>query len=78
MRGKPLPLLPVGRPATCSSGTIALHHRRPAAMGPATRHLRRLSLDGWNGEDGVIERFATSAPRDLAEVGRTRKAAAHG
>jgi taurine dioxygenase len=39
---------------------IALHHCRPSGMGTTARHLRRLSLDGWNGEDGVIEWFATS------------------
>ena len=44
-------------------------------MGATTRHLRRLSLDGWNGEDGVIEWYATSTPRDLKVHGRAKEAA---
>jgi taurine dioxygenase len=48
---------------------IALQHCRPADMGTARRHLRRLSLDGWNAPEGVIEWYATSTPRDLATIG---------
>jgi alpha-ketoglutarate-dependent taurine dioxygenase len=48
---------------------IALQHCRPQSMGSAPRHLRRLSLDGWNAPGGVIEWFATSSPRDLATAG---------
>ncbi len=33
----------------------ALQHARPAEVGPAPRHLRRLSLDGWNTGNGVLE-----------------------
>ena len=57
---------------------IALQHCRPSNMGNATRHLRRLSLDGWYGDDGLIEWFATSSPRDLAKYGRQKEAAAYG
>jgi len=57
---------------------IALQHCRPDNMGDAPRHLRRLSLDGWNTDDGVIEWFATSTPRDLAKYGRLREAARYG
>jgi taurine dioxygenase len=58
---------------------IALQHCRPDAMGDAPRHLRRLSLDGWNNDDGsVIEWFATSTPRDLAKYGRAKEAARYG
>jgi alpha-ketoglutarate-dependent taurine dioxygenase len=48
---------------------IALQHCRPDDMGSAPRHLRRLSLDGWYADDGVIEWYATSSPRDLATAG---------
>jgi taurine dioxygenase len=34
---------------------LALHHRRPADMGVAARHLRRQSLDGWYTDDGVVD-----------------------
>jgi taurine dioxygenase len=57
---------------------IALQHCRPGNMGTATRHLRRLSLDGWNTDDGVIEWFATSTPRDLAAYGRREEAVRYG
>jgi taurine dioxygenase len=58
---------------------IALQHCRPEDMGNAPRHLRRLSLDGWNNDDGsVIEWFATSTPRDLAKYGRVKEAARYG
>jgi alpha-ketoglutarate-dependent taurine dioxygenase len=57
---------------------IALQHCRPSSMGTATRHLRRLSLDGWNADDGVIEWFSTSSPRDLAKHGRVSEAARYG
>lgn len=33
---------------------IALQHARPAEAGVAPRHLRRLSLDGWNTGHGVL------------------------
>jgi taurine dioxygenase len=45
---------------------IALQHCRPKAMGTGSRHLRRLSLDGWITENGVMDWFATGLPRDLA------------
>jgi taurine dioxygenase len=57
---------------------IALHHCRPSGMGETTRHLRRLSLDGWNGDEGVILWFATSTGRDLASYERQQEAARHG
>ncbi len=50
---------------------IALQHCRPRDMGSAPRHLRRLSLDGWNTGDGVIEWFAAGTQRDLALMART-------
>ena len=34
---------------------LALQHCRPAEMGLPVRRLRRLSLDGWYAEDGLIE-----------------------
>lgn len=54
---------------------IALQHCRPKEMGATIRHLRRLSLDGWNSDDGVIEWYATSTPRDLKVHGRAKEAA---
>ncbi|TAK98746.1 MAG: TauD/TfdA family dioxygenase [Rhodospirillaceae bacterium] len=45
---------------------IALQHCRPKAVGSGQRHLRRLSLDGWNTEGGVMKWYATGMPRDLA------------
>jgi taurine dioxygenase len=49
---------------------IALQHCRPSDMGSAPRHLRRLSLDGWNTGQGVIEWCATGTQRDLAKMQR--------
>lgn len=57
---------------------IALQHCRPTAMGPEVRHLRRLSLDGWYTDDGVIEWFASSTPRELVKTGRAEEAARYG
>jgi taurine dioxygenase len=58
---------------------IALQHCRPSNMGNATRHLRRLVLDGWHNDDGtVLEWWVTSSPRDLARYGRTAEAARYG
>ena len=34
---------------------LALQHCRPTEMGTLRRHLRRQSLDGWYGDDGVLE-----------------------
>ena len=34
---------------------IALQHSRPAESGTEPRHLRRVSLDGWNTGEGVID-----------------------
>lgn len=48
---------------------IALQHRRPKATGSATRHLRRLSLDGWNTGQGILEWFAAGSKRDRARLG---------
>lgn len=48
---------------------IALQHRRPRATGAATRHLRRLSLDGWNTGQGILEWFAAGSRRDNARMG---------
>jgi alpha-ketoglutarate-dependent taurine dioxygenase len=48
---------------------IALQHRRPKATGSSTRHLRRLSLDGWNTGSGLMEWFAAGGKRDRARLG---------
>jgi alpha-ketoglutarate-dependent taurine dioxygenase len=48
---------------------IALQHRRPQAKGATTRHLRRLSLDGWNTGNGIMEWFAAGSKRDRARLG---------
>ena len=45
---------------------IALQHRRPKATNSAPRHLRRLSLDGWNTGQGVMEWLAAGSKRDNA------------
>ena len=45
---------------------IALQHCRPSDIGSAPRHLRRLSLDGWNTGDGVMDWFAAGTLRDVA------------
>lgn len=46
---------------------IALQHCRPADFeNGAPRHLRRLSLDGWNTGHGVMEWFAGGSVRDTA------------
>jgi taurine dioxygenase len=34
---------------------LALNHCRPAALGSALRHLRRLSLDGWYTPGGLLD-----------------------
>jgi alpha-ketoglutarate-dependent taurine dioxygenase len=47
---------------------IALQHRRPAATGSAARHLRRLSLDGWNTGEGIMEWLAAGSRRDRARL----------
>jgi taurine dioxygenase len=47
---------------------IALQHCRPSDIGSAPRHLRRLSLDGWNTGNGVIDWFAAGTLRDKAEA----------
>ncbi|MGE3690094.1 MAG: TauD/TfdA dioxygenase family protein [Novosphingobium sp.] len=47
---------------------IALQHCRPQDLGEAPRHLRRLSLDGWNGPDGVLDWPASGTVRDKAEA----------
>jgi alpha-ketoglutarate-dependent taurine dioxygenase len=44
---------------------IALQHCRPS-LGTAARHLRRISLDGWNTGDGVLDWFAAGTLRDRA------------
>lgn len=44
---------------------IALQHCRPN-LGTAPRHFRRLSLDGWNTGDGVLDWFAAGTLRDRA------------
>jgi taurine dioxygenase len=44
---------------------IALQHRRPA-MGAKNRHLRRVSLDGWNTGNGTFDWFASGTRRDNA------------
>lgn len=46
---------------------IALQHCRPS-LGDAPRRLRRLSLDGWNTGDGVMDWFAAGTLRDRAEA----------
>lgn len=43
---------------------IALQHCRPADLGNAPRHLRRLSLDGWITDNGVMDWFAAGTLRD--------------
>lgn len=43
---------------------IALQHCRPREVGAATRHLRRLTIDGWNTGDRVLEWPATGGQRD--------------
>jgi len=48
---------------------IALQHRRPKATSEAPRHLRRLSLDGWNTGHGIMEWFAAGSKRDRARAG---------
>jgi taurine dioxygenase len=45
---------------------IALQHCRPSDLGSAPRHLRRLSLDGWNTGDSVMDWFAAGTLRDVA------------
>ena len=42
---------------------LALQHCRPNDLGTAPRHLRRLSLDGWNTGNGVIDWFASGTVR---------------
>jgi len=54
---------------------IALQHCRPADMGTAPRHLRRLSLDGWNTGKGVLEWFAAGTQRDVEQMRRAGVAA---
>lgn len=44
---------------------IALQHCRPSDIGSAPRHLRRLSLDGWNTGDSVMDWFAAGTLRDV-------------
>jgi taurine dioxygenase len=47
---------------------IALQHRRPE-FGAAIRHLRRLSLDGWNLGDGtVLDWPAAGTARDTEDL----------
>jgi taurine dioxygenase len=48
---------------------IALQHRRPKATSSAPRHLRRLSFDGWNTGQGILEWFAAGSKRDRARLG---------
>jgi alpha-ketoglutarate-dependent taurine dioxygenase len=48
---------------------IALQHRRPRATSSAPRHLRRLSLDGWNTGHGIMEWLAAGSKRDCARLG---------
>ena len=48
---------------------IALQHRRPKATSSAPRHLRRLSLDGWNNGQGIMEWYAPGGKRDRARLG---------
>jgi taurine dioxygenase len=52
---------------------LALNHCRPAELGSALRHLRRLSLDGWYTGDGVLDwqeenggGFAVPSPKQAA------------
>jgi taurine dioxygenase len=47
---------------------IALQHRRPKATNSSPRHLRRLSLDGWNTGQGVMEWLAAGGKRDNARA----------
>jgi taurine dioxygenase len=47
---------------------IALQHCRPSDIGSAPRHLRRLSLDGWNTGDGVMDWFAAGTLRDVEQA----------
>lgn len=42
---------------------LALQHCRPNDLGTAARHLRRLSLDGWNTGHGIIDWFASGTVR---------------
>jgi taurine dioxygenase len=55
---------------------IILQHARPAAMGTERRHLRRLSLDGWNTGSGVLDWFAGGSPRHLAWLEEQKRATA--
>lgn len=43
---------------------LALQHCRPKEVGSAPRHLRRLTLDGWYRDDGVLEWASTGGLRD--------------
>ncbi len=52
---------------------LALNHCRPAELGSALRHLRRLSLDGWYTGEGVLDwseenggGFAVPSPKQAA------------
>jgi taurine dioxygenase len=47
---------------------IALQHCRPDDFGTAPRHLRRLSLDGWNTGEGTMDWPATGTLRDTADA----------
>jgi taurine dioxygenase len=42
---------------------LALQHCRPNDLGTSARHLRRLSLDGWNTGQGVMDWFASGTVR---------------
>lgn len=48
---------------------IVLQHCRPSEVGMAARHLRRLTLDGWNTSGGVLDWVATGGLRDPAVAG---------
>jgi taurine dioxygenase len=47
---------------------LALQHCRPADLGTAPRHLRRLSLDGWNTGHDVLSWAAAGTVRENAEL----------